>query len=72
MRYVQRDKEGKVIGHFANEQSYAKELLEDNHPDILDMKTKQPKKVTIAEEMLELKKKIKQLEDIIADRREKI
>ncbi len=37
MRYVARYPEtGKVRGHFANEQSYAKELLPDDHPDILE------------------------------------
>lgn len=35
MRYVQRDETGQLIGHFANEQPYAKELVADDHPDIL-------------------------------------
>ena len=35
MRFVQRDPVTKeVIGHFANEQTYAKEVLPDDHPDI--------------------------------------
>ena len=34
-RYVQRDeKTGEVIAHFANEQPYAKELLDEDHPHI--------------------------------------
>lgn len=36
MRYVQRDAEGKLIGHFANPQpGYAEEEVADDHPDIL-------------------------------------
>ena len=35
MRYIQRDKTGKVIGHFANEQPYATECVPDDHPDIV-------------------------------------
>lgn len=35
MRYVQRDGSGKVIGHFANKQSYAEEEVADDHADIL-------------------------------------
>jgi hypothetical protein len=35
MRYVQRDNYGKVIAHFANEQSYAQELLNEDHPDLI-------------------------------------
>lgn len=35
MRFVQRNpKTGEVVGHFANEQTYAKEQLPDDHPDI--------------------------------------
>ncbi len=37
MRYVQRNEEGKVIGHFANpQQGYAEEALPDDHPDIAE------------------------------------
>lgn len=35
MRYIQRDKNGVVIGHFANEQPYAQECVPDDHADIL-------------------------------------
>lgn len=36
MRYVQRDKQGKVTGHFANPQEgYAEEALPDDHPDLV-------------------------------------
>lgn len=35
MRYIQRDKDGNVTGLFANEQTYATELVADDHPDIL-------------------------------------
>jgi hypothetical protein len=35
MRYVKRDENGDVVGHFANWQPYATELLEDGHPDLL-------------------------------------
>ena len=35
MRFVQRDKDGKLIGHFGLEQSYATEVVPDDHPDIL-------------------------------------
>jgi len=35
MRYVQRDKDGKVVGHFACPQPYAQEELADDHPEVL-------------------------------------
>lgn len=35
MRYVQRDEEGKIVGHFAHEHDYALEAVPDDHPDIL-------------------------------------
>ena len=35
MRFVQRDKDGKLLGHFALEQTYATEMVADDHPDIL-------------------------------------
>lgn len=36
-RYVQRDKSGRVTGHFANPQpGYAEEELPEDHPDIKD------------------------------------
>jgi hypothetical protein len=34
MRYIHRDADGKVSGHYANEQPYAREAVEDDHPDI--------------------------------------
>jgi hypothetical protein len=34
VRWVQRDESGKVIGHFANPQPYAREELPDDHPDL--------------------------------------
>lgn len=35
-RFVQRDSDGKLIGHYANPQpGYAEEELPDDHPDIL-------------------------------------
>jgi len=35
-RYVQRDRDGTLIGHFANLQpGYAEEEVPDDHPDIL-------------------------------------
>jgi len=33
MPYVQRNA-GKIVGIFANKQSYAEEYLEDDHPDL--------------------------------------
>lgn len=36
MRYVHRDSSGKLIGHFANEQSYAREAVPDDHHDIIE------------------------------------
>ncbi len=39
MRYIQRDDSGKVIGHFANPQPYAQELVEDDHPGIVAFNT---------------------------------
>ena len=36
MRYIQRDKDGKLIGHFACEQPYATEIVADDHPDIME------------------------------------
>jgi glutathione S-transferase len=35
MRFIQRDSDGKIVGHFANEQSYATEAVEDDHPEIV-------------------------------------
>jgi hypothetical protein len=35
MRYVQRDKDGKLIGHFAHPHPYAKERVAPDHPDIV-------------------------------------
>lgn len=37
-RWIQRDAAGAMIGHFANEQPYAKEEAPDDHPDILAAK----------------------------------
>ena len=34
MRYIHRDADGKVSGHYANEQTFAKECVPDDHPDI--------------------------------------
>lgn len=39
MRYVQRDTNGKITGHFACQQSYALEELRDDHPEIVDFDT---------------------------------
>jgi hypothetical protein len=36
MRYVQRDKSGKLIGHYANPNPLATEEVEDGHPDIVE------------------------------------
>lgn len=38
MRYLQRDKTGAVIGHYANPHDYAMELVADDHPDLLAYK----------------------------------
>lgn len=35
MRFVQRDNDGKLTGHFACEQTFAREAVPDDHPDIL-------------------------------------
>lgn len=36
MRWVQRDKAGVIIGHYANRQrGYAEEALPDDHPEIV-------------------------------------
>lgn len=48
-RYVQRDEDGNVIGHFANEQPYAKERVPPDHPDILAWNVK--RKAAQAEHM---------------------
>lgn len=34
-RYLQRDDNGKVIGHYANPQPYAQEQVPGDHPEIL-------------------------------------
>lgn len=39
-RYIQRDKDGVVIGHYANAQPYAEEMVPEDHPDILAWYTK--------------------------------
>lgn len=48
MRYVQRDENGKVIGHFALLQYEGQEALADNHPDLLEYAQPQP---TLAEQL---------------------
>lgn len=35
MRYLQRDDDGRVIGHYANPQSFATEEVPDDHPDLV-------------------------------------
>jgi hypothetical protein len=35
MRYIQRDNNGNLIGHYANRQPYATEEVPDDHPDIV-------------------------------------
>jgi len=35
MRYLQRDPDGKVIGHYAHPHDYAQEAVADDHPEIL-------------------------------------
>lgn len=34
-RYLHKDKQGKVLGHYANENPSATELVPDDHPDLL-------------------------------------
>jgi len=52
MRYVQRGKDGVVLGHFANEQTYARELVADDHPDILAWnEARKPKPVNPADSL---------------------
>lgn len=40
MRYIQRNEDGEVVAHFACEQTYAREAVAADHPDILAFKTK--------------------------------
>ena len=35
MRYVERNEKGEVVGDYACEQDFAKEILPADHPDIL-------------------------------------
>jgi hypothetical protein len=40
MRYIQRDKDGNVVGHFSHWHEYAQEEVSDDHPDILAWRDK--------------------------------
>ena len=66
MRYVQRDKEGKVIGHFSNIQEYAVEILDDEHPDILAFNARRKSnKSTLDDYLKTLEKRIIKLEELV-------
>lgn len=65
MRYIQR-KNGKVVAHFANEQSYARELAPNNHPDILEFtENRKDKRPRVSQQLITLEDRIKELEEMI-------
>ena len=35
LRFIHRDSSGKMLGHYANKQSYATEGVPEDHPDIV-------------------------------------
>lgn len=65
MRFVQRDfTTGLIVGHFANEQDYAKEQLEDDHPDLVAYRVAREanRGLTVTEELSLLKARVEDLE----------
>lgn len=71
MRYVKRDNDGQVVAHFANEQPYATEVVEDDHPDIKAfLERRWAKKVPTADRFAELAARIERLEKLL-DKRKK-
>ena len=42
-RFVHRRNDGHVLGHYANPQPYAMEEVEENHPDLVEFRDRNPK-----------------------------
>jgi hypothetical protein len=67
MRYVKRDESGQVVAHFANEQPYATERIEDDHADIAAFtERRRAKQVPTADRFAALAARIEQLERLLA------
>lgn len=66
MRYVKRDPDtGKVVGHYANEQSYAKECLPDDHPDVkefYDFKEREKDQPSLSQQLADIRSRLDKLE----------
>lgn len=78
LRYVERDARGKVIGHFANEQSYAREALLDDHPDLLDFQARrdlartEAEKRSLSKVVPALEARVKALEELVETLRSRL
>jgi hypothetical protein len=69
MRYVQRDKSGKLVGHFANPNPLATEVLEDDHPEIAEWEEwrfREHRKAKDTRSVDALLKRIEKLEQALA------
>jgi uncharacterized protein YceH (UPF0502 family) len=73
MRYLQRDQAGKVVGHFACEQTYATELVPDDHPDLVAWEAareearRQAREQSPSKTIPRLEQRVAQLEQRVAD-----
>jgi hypothetical protein len=66
MRYVKRNEIGHVVAHFANEQPYATECIEDDHADIAAFtERRRAKQVPTADRFAALVARIEQLEALL-------
>lgn len=65
MRYIQRDENGNIVGHYANPQPYAMEEVQDDHPDIAAWQLKKEQTVNtispLEQRLLDLESKLKLL-----------
>ena len=51
MRYLHRDKDGAVLGHYANRESYTEaEPVADDHPDLVAWKKKRQEEIRAYQE----------------------
>lgn len=63
MRYIQRNQDGKLIGHFANENELATEFVEDDNIEIVEFnRIKNETRQTTSQRITELENRIHKLE----------
>lgn len=65
IRYVQRDENGVLIGHYANPQPYATEEAPADHPDIVAFNAARAAAASSPPRIAELESRISQLEALI-------